>query len=109
MDLGNLDEDQRKKLMKLLSSKDSGGSAGGADNAISGALAGAQMGAGNPMAIAGGAALGAVRSLAKRKQKKQKLQAEAILGQAEAQNEASRGERDALKQIIEGFRSALIF
>lgn len=79
---------------------------GGVGDIASGAMAGAPLG---PWGMAAGAALGAAKGQAKRKREIQKLQAEAILGEAAAAEKASKGEREALQNIIETLRSALTF
>lgn len=79
---------------------------GGLGNIAGGAASGAAFG---PPGMIAGAALGAMKNLAANRQKTRDLKAKAILGQADAAKEASKGEREALQNIIEGLRAALIF
>lgn len=76
---------------------------------VDGMMMGATYGKGNPYAIAGGAALGAIQNLAKREARKKKLKAEAIYGQSEAFSKASQQEQQALKGIMDSLRQSLIF
>lgn len=83
-----------------------GQAGGGLGNIASGAASGAAFG---PPGMIAGAALGGLKNLAAQSQKRKKLKAQAILGQGAAAEKASRGEREALENIMIGLREALIF